>query len=97
MKRNEGTLRHGLRVLGPTAIAMVVFTVLGLTVSSCGDADATTKSPRTHAATTSYTDDWGEPDGFWHGDVDGVECIVVYNDSPENMGANGISCNWSNR
>lgn len=32
---------------------------------------------------------------FWHGRVDGVECIVVVNSGATgNFGANGITCNW---
>lgn len=34
------------------------------------------------------------PASFWHGRVDGIECIVVINESADNSGDNGISCNW---
>lgn len=83
----EQTSRAAYRLVGLVVVAGLV---------ACGGDDSSTpEAPSTDVVKQSSNSSYGTPEGFWHGEVDGIECIAIANSRPGNGGFNGISCDWS--
>lgn len=69
-------------------------------IASCGEAVKSdyrsTPKPHPHYPVVQ-TINGRQPTNFWHGTVDGRECIAVYNYgySDGNEGWNGVTCDWT--
>lgn len=74
---------------------VIIALVGAFLIASCGqDAAAKEQPPKKHYPAVT-TINGNQPSNFWHGTVDGRECIAIWNYGYGNYGWNGITCDWS--